>query len=59
MSDWTFLFTAMPLGIAVVLLAFAVTNALTHDRATTLAIMVAVASGVGYTIGRLDGRNDK
>lgn len=54
MSDWAFLFTAVPLGIAVVLLAFAVTNFLTHDRATTIAIMVAVASGVGYAIGRLE-----
>jgi hypothetical protein len=56
-SGWTFYFTAIPLGIVVLLLAFMVTNALTHDRATIIGVMVGVAASVGYTIGRLDGKS--
>jgi hypothetical protein len=55
MSSWTFYFTAVPLGIAVIVLAFAGARALTHDQAAIFAITVAVAMVVGYTIGRLDG----
>jgi hypothetical protein len=55
MSGWTFYFTALPFGIAVVILAFGLARALTHDQAAIFAITVAVAMVVGYTIGRLDG----
>ena len=59
MSNWTFDFIALPLGIAVVTLAFTVTNALTHDGAAIFATTVAVVMVVGYTIGRLDGAGKK
>ncbi|MFZ0246868.1 hypothetical protein [Candidatus Binatus sp.] len=55
MSSWTFYFTALPLGLAVVILAFAAARALTHDQGAIFAATVAVAMVVGYTIGRLDG----
>jgi hypothetical protein len=57
MSSWTFYFTALPLGLAVVILALAGARALTHDQGSILGITVAVASGVGYTIGRMENRN--
>jgi len=55
MSSWTFYFTALPLGLAVVILTFDVARALTHDQAAIFAATVAVGMVVGYTIGRLDG----
>lgn len=55
MSSWTFIFTALPLGIAVVIICFAVTRAITHDQAAIFAVTCAVAMAVGYTLGRLDG----
>jgi hypothetical protein len=56
MSSWTFYFTALPLGMAVVVLAFAGARAFTHDQAAIFAVTCAVAMVVGYTIGRLDGK---
>jgi len=54
MSSWTFYFTALPLGTAVTMLAFAVTRAVTHDQAAIFGVTCAVAMTVGYTIGRLE-----
>lgn len=54
MSNWTFIFTAVPLGIAVVIIAFAGMRAITHDQAAIFAVTCAVAMSVGYTIGRME-----
>jgi uncharacterized membrane protein len=54
MSNWTFYFTALPLGVAVVIIAFAVMRAITHDQADIFAVTCTVAMGVGYTLGRLE-----
>jgi hypothetical protein len=56
MNSWTFYFTALPLGIAVIVLAFAAANALTHEKAAIFAGTVSVTMAVGYTIGRLEGK---
>jgi hypothetical protein len=55
-SGWTFIFTALPLGIAVVIICFTVMRAVTHDQAAIFAVTCAVAMSVGYTLGRLDGK---
>lgn len=56
MSGWTFTFTAVPLGTIVVILTFTAMRAITHDQAAIFAVTCAVSMGVGYTIGRLDGK---
>jgi hypothetical protein len=57
MSFWTFLFTALPLGIAVVIISFTVMRAITHDQAAIFAVTCAVSMTVGYTIGRMENKS--
>lgn len=55
MSFGTFL-SALSLGVAVVIISFAVMRAISHDQSAIFAVTCAVAAVVGYTIGRLDGK---